>query len=81
MSRGIETYEEHLEADKYRDRINTVIDRQIDVMIQQIADENDTWTESAEKWKLMMKEVYTDILYHLEENEQEIIQEVLAKID
>ena len=81
MSRGIKTYEEHLEADKYRDRINTAIDRQIDVMMQQIANDNDTWTQSAEKWKLMMKELYSNILYHLEDNEQEIIQEVLAQID
>ena len=81
MSRGIQTYEEHLEAEKYRDRINTVIDRQIDVMMQQIVDDNDTWTQSAEKWKVLMAELYEYILCRLEEDEQEIIQEVLAKID
>ena len=81
MSRGIKTYEEHLEADKYRERINTIIDRQIDMMMQQIANDNDTWTQSAEKWKVLMAELYEYILCRLEEDEQEIIQEVLAQID
>ena len=83
-------YELSKEAEGYRSRIDTVIERQHDVIMDKLVDEltklgktEETFRDPAvEKARLKMyKEFYLRIMDVLEQEEQDIIEEVLAQID
>jgi len=75
-------YRERQKSEKYRNEIKNDIDKNIDLIMEKVIDENnDTDFIAAKKWQLAMKEIHAHIISYLKENKDDIVEEVLAQID